>query len=302
LVEFIQSHPFVLLPTLLLVFAAVYLFGTHQIYRRKKHLPCSVQTPMRSPGQSVLRELQILQGQVVRSIGLPFFVILCAGVGYFLRSTVFHQPVTELEVGLAVLVCLGSIGCGLLWLVSIMRKRRRIRLNYDSKVTVGQALNALSPDGYRIFHDFPADRFNIDHIVVGAKGVFAIDTKACANRTAGGLNAETPAEYNGKVLYFPNGKDLETVERAERQADWLSDWIGANAGIPVAARAIVALPGWVVKRTSADGIPVVNPRQFSSLFAHIRSRPIPENANNRIVHHLERMCRNTIPAQAASDS
>ena len=105
------------------------------------------------------------------------------------------------------------------------------------------------------------------------------------------LKNGVPVEYNGKVLYFPNGKDLKTVEQAERRADWLSEWIGVYVGETVAVRAIVALPGWTVKRTSADGIPVVNPGQFVSLFEHIKTRPISQDASNRIVHQFEHMCR-----------
>jgi len=33
-------------------------------------------------------------------------------------------------------------------------------------------------DGYHVYHDFPAERFNIDHVVVGPAGAFAIETKA----------------------------------------------------------------------------------------------------------------------------
>ena len=88
-----------------------------------------------------------------------------------------------------------------------------------------------------------------------------------------------------------NGDDFKIIEQAERKASWLSEWIGSAIGEPVAARAIVALPGWFVKRTSADGISVVNPKQFPSLFKHIKPRILTDAMITRIVHQLEQKCR-----------
>jgi hypothetical protein len=94
------------------------------------------------------------------------------------------------------------------------------------------------------------------------------------------------------MLTFADITDFETIEQAQQQADWLSKWLGAATGEPIAVRAVVTLPGWVVKRTSADGIPVVNPGQFASLFEHIKPRPLSGTMLNHIKDHLEQKCRN----------
>jgi hypothetical protein len=75
----------------------------------------------------------------------------------------------------------------------------------------------------------------------------------------------------------------------------MSNWISSAIGEPVAARAIVALPGWFVKRTSADGISVVNPKQFPSLFKHIKPRTLTDEMIRRMVHQIEQKCRNIVP-------
>jgi hypothetical protein len=90
---------------------------------------------------------------------------------------------------------------------------------------------------------------------------------------------------------FPSGDDDKTIARAERQASWISDWISSAVGEQVAARAIVALPGWFVKRTSAEGISVVNPEQFPSLFRHIKPRHLSDETITRIVAAIEQRCR-----------
>lgn len=170
-----------------------------------------------------------------------------------------------------------------------------MRLAYDGELAVGQELNQLTLEGYRVFHDFPADNFNIDHIVVGKKGVFAVETKARSKRTTKNRQKDATVEYNGRVLYYQRGKDLRTIEQAQRQAKWLSNWMGSAIGERVYVRAVVALPGWYVKRTSAEGIPVVNPKQFSSLFKHIEPRLLSEEAFTRVVHQLEQKCRDVQP-------
>jgi hypothetical protein len=60
-------------------------------------------------------------------------------------------------------------------------------------------------------------------------------------------------------------------------------------------RAVVALPGWYVNRTSSDGIPVVNPKQFTLLFKQIKPRDLSEEMIKRIVHQLEQKCRDVEP-------
>ena len=168
-------------------------------------------------------------------------------------------------------------------------------MGYDGEVAVGQDLNQLLRDGYHVYHDFPADNFNIDHIAVGTKGVFALETKARSKPDSSQRKEDATVEYNGKVLFFPNRTDTKIIEQTELQAEWLSKWLGKAIGEPVAARGIVVVPGWFVKRTSPDGIPVVNPNQFPSLFEHIQPRELSKETIKRIVHQLEQKCRDVEP-------
>jgi hypothetical protein len=207
---------------------------------------------------------------------------------------------------LLVLVLLGAFLLGLIVyslykLTGLLSQRRVMRLGYDGEVAVGQELNQLLRDGYYVYHDFFADKFNIDHIVVGKKGVFAVETKARSKPNSERRNEDATVEYNGRVLHFPKWTDTETIDQAERQSSWLSKWLGSAIGEPVAVRGIVALPGWFVKRTAADGIPVVNPKQFILLFKHIQPRQLPEETIKRIVHQLEQKCRDVEPTSTITE-
>jgi hypothetical protein len=57
--------------------------------------------------------------------------------------------------------------------------------------------------------------------------------------------------------------------------------------------AVAALPGWYVKRTSPDGIPVINPKQFRSLLKYVRTKPLNDEVIIRIVLQFEKKCSNT---------
>jgi len=128
-------------------------------------------------------------------------------------------------------------------------------------------------------------------VVVGKKGVFALETTTRPKPArAGGVEPATVA-YNGHVLFFPRATDDHTVARAEKRAEWLSEWLGRATGEKVAVRAVVAVPGWVIKRTTPAGIPVVNPKQIASLFAHIQPRPLTDAQIEGIAHRLEQATR-----------
>ncbi len=58
-----------------------------------------------------------------------------------------------------------------------MQKVIFIVLGPDCEMAVGQELNNPMCAGYRVYNDVPAEGLNIDHVVVGRNGVFAVETK-----------------------------------------------------------------------------------------------------------------------------
>ncbi len=93
----------------------------------------------------------------------------------------------------------------------MFNKRRRYRLGYEGEIAVGQELNQLMRDGFYVYHDFFVDKFNIDHIVVGPSGVFAVETKARSKPTSDSPVPDYKVKYNGKCLQFPNGTDVRVI-------------------------------------------------------------------------------------------
>ena len=89
-----------------------------------------------------------------------------------------------------------------LW--KLINLRRRIRLGFEGERHVGEALNQLMLVGYRVFHDFlitdkPRSIRNIDHIVIGSNGVFAVETKT--RRKMKGENGANSQSLDNALQY-----------------------------------------------------------------------------------------------------
>jgi len=266
--------------------------------RRRSPLTQNLQ---RIPGQFVLAKLDAinedLTAYLLAALLMPLAIYsVHISISYFKKA-----PETHFRFWLSACIAIGFFLFAIYKVIKLLKKRRLIRLGFEGKLAVGQELNQLMRDGFCVYHDFPADGFNIDHIVVGSKGVFAIQTEARSKPAAKNRVEDATVEYDGRTLYFPKSDDFKTIDQAERQAVWLSNWLGKAIGEPIAARAIVALPGWFVKRSSAEGISVVNPTQFSSLFEHIKPRPLSEAMITRIHHQLDQKCRNIEPKSKTFD-
>ena len=289
--KFLVYLPVILICGILFIMLTVLNVFRRQI-RLKSLRPSFKKDMLRIPGGSLLRRLDNLNEQInlyqVYVIVLPL-IIYSALISY----SYFQAAQPSLTViWISSTICIALIAYLVFNLAKLLSQRKRTRLGYEGELAVGQELNQLMLHGYLVYHDFPADTFNIDHIIVGSKGVFAVETRTRSKGTARKGSQEATVAYDGRMLTFADTTDFETIEQAEQQADWLSNWLTTGTGEPIAVRAIVTLPGWVVKRTSADGIPVVNPGQFTSLFEHIKPRPLSETMLNCIKDQLEHKYRN----------
>jgi hypothetical protein len=271
------------------IWAVLYLYRKYR--RIKKDLLFSTENFLYSPGESLLKQIDTINEEIMlylASICILPLATYSASIspGYF-----WGIRLNTGSVLISLLMSLVFAAYVVVKLVNLRSRRRILRLDYEGKVAVGQELNQLMLIGCYVYHNFPAQEFSIDHIVVGPKGVFAVETKTCAERTARNRIEDATVTYDGRALFFPRATDAETIAQAEQRTSWLSNWLTQVLGEPVAARAIVALPGWFVRRTSPDGISVINPKQFASLFEHIKPRALSPIMITRIAEQLEQKCR-----------
>ncbi|WP_133479775.1 nuclease-related domain-containing protein [Cognatilysobacter segetis] len=144
-----------------------------------------------------------------------------------------------------VVLALVTVGWSAYRVVRHGKQRRRCRQGFDAERAVAQNLIPLMAEGCMVFHDFPADRFNIDHIVVAPHVVYAVETKSRRKPSTGG-KAAARVGYDGRALAFPTHVETKPVEQAKAQAEWLRRFLSSAVGEPVGVVPVLALPGWYV--------------------------------------------------------
>jgi hypothetical protein len=298
------------IPMVLLLTSIAIMLGVILLWKRKgrqsgKQSPLT-QDLLRSPGESLREQLADVDFDISITLGYSAMPPLLAYVLY-LSTWVFEgkEPPLIVMVMSAALAIGGVVWLGWkLWIA--LELRRNLRLGYEAEVAVGQELNQLGLSGFHAFHDFPATGvkdFNIDHVLVGRAGVFAIETKGRAkpgNRTE---SAHWEVGYDGKVLKFPGWQETKPLEQAQRQAKWLSEWLSSAVGKSVSAQPVLVLPGWFIRKTEPTGILVLNATQIRPYFQKAAgSTRLSEQLVLRIIHQLDQRCRNVAPSSHKSAS
>jgi hypothetical protein len=157
---------------------------------------------------------------------------------------------------------------------------------------VAEQLQPLFADGYRIFHDVTGSgKWNIDHVVVGPAGVFAIETKYKTKRPGKAGERDCDAIFDGEKIQFASGSyDANAPQQARRNAQWLATELSKAVGERVAVQAIVALPGWWVTLKANSDVKVLSGKQVSGF---ISSEPaqLSEKVIQQISYQLEQRCR-----------
>lgn len=288
-----QFLPMLLPAAVLLLGACLLVAFYREIRRRRLSAALRRHVPQASvaPGQAILAEIDRINQEIGDyTYGSLAFLVLFVGV--VVAGSAFAEPQTRPESSaLSGSVGVVFFGIAMTRLLRLTRTREGLRRRYHGRIEVARALNALEPDGYRVYHDVPGERFNIHHVAAGPQGIFAVHTSTGKKPPRSERVEDATVAYNGHSLFFPRWTDDQTVGRAEERAHWLSDRLERAIGEAVAVRAVVAVPGWFVKRTTPEGIPVVQPGQVASLFRHIKPRPLSGEALNRILHHLDQAVR-----------
>lgn len=182
-------------------------------------------------------------------------------------------------------------------LINLARLRFDLQNGLESETAMGQELNQLMRDGAVVFHDIPAEGFNIDHVVVTRGGMYAVETKGRMKPDRGGGTKDATVRFDGEVLSFPDWTDRETLGQARRQAKWLSKWLSRAVGEQVPVKPVVALPGWFVERAGRGDVIVISGREAPSLLKGFQNTTLSDQQITRIAHQLEQRCRDVEPTQ-----
>ena len=277
----------------LILFGLVSLFRTGEKGRRS---PLTREL-LRSPGESLRAQIEDI------SVNVDSLLVVIVNFPIIVYSTYLSQIYFSSGKQSNFLIIIYLLLCGLptsFWAVKIWRllkQRRSLYLALDCELAVGQELNHLMLEGCRVYHDFPADKFNIDHVVVSPKGVLAVETKGRAKPDKKKGSAEATVVYDGQALRFPGWNEKEPLDQSKRQAVWLSTWLCSAVGEQITVKPVLALPGWFIdrKKPSSDVI-LFNGKNPDLLLKWGNSTPLSEALMQRVVHQLDQRCRDVEPS------
>lgn len=201
-------------------------------------------SPLRFPGQSLQEEIDNLREDKIDSYLFVAVVAIMLAV-YEWCNWAFHMP---RQPWLVTLMAVVFTGYAVIRLVPLVRQLRQLKLGRDGERTVGQELEKLRAMGYRIYHDFIADGFNIDHIVIGPTGIFTVETKTFRKPK----DPQATIGYDGHVITVPGMKlDRDPIVQARAEADHIRKWVKEYANRNAPVRPAVVFVGWYTERQPA---------------------------------------------------
>jgi len=286
--EFLVKYAFALGAIVAILISWAILSIIHHIsFKRKKRISSESADSIASGAIEFAR----MKARIALGMALATPIVLGAGCVVALMAD-------KVYTGNEVIVAF-AVGGAVLWCYSILRWRlsvnrfKETNWHYTAKKMVDEAVAPLTQRGHLIFRNFSADGLSVDHLIVGPKGIFALQTLVRPVSVKPNQPHDTMVTYDGRTLFFPNGKEHLSVDQATSCAETLSQWLSERIDAPVAARAIIALPGWQIKRISAEGISVINPSQMEALFQYIKARPLSNSVIEQIADQIEQHVKKT---------
>jgi len=250
---------------------------------------------LRGPGESTRKRTEALseevQSHLVALFGLPLLVgVLLIGALNFFTGPQQIALIAGCLIGL----CIGLV----LEIRKLMNNRRQLRncyLGYFGERVVAEAVEPLRYDGFVIFHDVPAGdanaRFNLDHVIIGPSGVFAVETKTRRKGRARDGFADHQIIFDGQILSYPWAEDRHGLDQALRQARWLEDYLVSLLGQRIPVHPILTFPGWMILRRGKGAVAVLNPREIPAAVALRGAPALDSDQIDLVARQLEARCR-----------
>ncbi len=269
--------------------------------RREKRNPICRHI-LRGPGESLRQKIARLDSQIDEQLVL--LALAPAILSGFILGTAFVKGGNPTLSNYLTLILLLSVFVPfpLVKFVRRSRERANCQLGLDAELAVGRELNFIMREGFYVFHDFPEEHNNIDHVVVGASGVFAVETKGRSKPDKGRGTLDAKVIYNGEVLCFPDQvSETAAILQARKQAATLSKWLSSAVGEPVKVRPALALPGWFIERKKPDDLILLYGKSENYARSLKGTETLSEDIIKRIVHQLETKCRDVEPIAYSSN-
>jgi hypothetical protein len=202
--------------------------------------------PLRVAGQSIDSQLDsVLYDEFLGPSLLALFTVVLAGLEWW-RYANSAKPSPWTFTIFAVLVVVYAVWRGR----SAFKQARNLRLGRDGERAVSQYLEWFRTKDFFVFHDVPTGDANIDHVLIGTRGVYVIETKTISKPVRGECRitvTENGVQANGRAL------DRNPITQVKAQARWLHNFL-ADSQFKKFVQPVVVFPGWYVERFDSKAI------------------------------------------------
>jgi hypothetical protein len=245
---------------------------------QKKRSPLR-EKPLRRAGQSVEEKIQGTRDKIddyAFLVAMPIALAVYEWLRWYFKMQPQPIPLTIVAI-LYVFYALRKVA-------DLRKKIHRLELGLEGETVVGQELESFRATGYRVFHDIVADGFNIDHVLIGSAGVFAVETKTISKPP----DPTAKIVYDGETVTVAGfSPDRNPVTKARAEAAWLRKLIKKSTTKDVRVRPVVLYPGWyITPQPKGAEVWVLNPDALPAFIEHEDVVLSPEDIN-LVTLHLE---------------
>ena len=106
---------------------------------------------------------------------------------------------------------------------------------------------------------------------------------------------------DGEELILPHARTGKPIRQAKTHAKWLRNEIHRRFDLSVPVRAVVALPGWMIKGGFDGDCWVINPKRGNSLRGAVTKSLISETESQMISAWVEDLARSVAPKSKEFD-
>ncbi len=251
--------------------------------KRETKSPIS-EKPLRYPAQSLDEKIdKIFDEKLIHYIFTPSVFILIAlvsWINYFTKTTLNPIIMTLLAI------------VAIIWysfkMIKLRKELKALKQGRDGEREVGMNVEPLRELGLKVYHDILGESFNLDHVLVGEKGIFVIETKTYSKPKKGPCNIIFDGinlSYNGTY------KSNKPIIQAKAGAYWLSNYLRKSTGKSFNVHPIVVFPGWYTKTTNPkNNIWILNPKGLGKVISNLPDMLSREDValiSDRIETHIK---------------
>lgn len=242
---------------------------------------------LRSPGQSVNDDLlEYIQDKVDPDLFVISLSTALLVVVWVSQIIPFNSSPILLSIFLIFIIIVFSLR-----LYKAKIKMGYLRQGRDGERYVGQLLELMRKDGNLVFHDVVAENFNLDHVLIGPRGIYVIETKTWSKKEGKGN-----ITYKDGVFLLDGYKlDKNPLDQAKANAKWYSDFLKESTGKKFHIQPVLVLPGWFIqpednKRAREDGVLLLNPKALPA-FINNRSESVATEDAHLVAYHTSRFIK-----------